>query len=176
MATITYEQFRMMLRVNKHRLDDELEIQPELLERIGNEVNTKNSRQIELKSNLEQVANRLAEDIREDEPKLTIGAVDAKVKREAQYKDAWVIYQSARAEHDRWSTLLEAWRNRSYSIKTLSDLYSAQYFSLNSTQIKAKSARTEQEAFEEGQRARAGIRAASVPKSEPAASTRRQLL
>ena len=30
----TYEQYRAMLPVNKHRLDDELEIQAQLMEQI----------------------------------------------------------------------------------------------------------------------------------------------
>ena len=174
--SISYDQFRAMLRVNKHRLDDELEIQAELLEKIGVECARQNSRQIDLKAKLEQIVGRLSEDIRDDEPKLTVGAVEAKVKREQDYQDAWTSYQSARAEHERWTVLQEAWRQRGFSIKTLADLYGSEYFKLDSTHIRAKAVRTEQEAFNQGQEARAGLRAASVPKSDPAPSKRRSLL
>ncbi len=65
---------------------------------------------------------------------MTVGAVDAKVKRDSGRIDKWEAYQRARATHEAWQGLLDAWRQKGFSIKTLADLYAAQYFSLSSTQ------------------------------------------
>lgn len=131
----TIETYRAMLPVSKHRLDDELEIQPDIMDRIATQVVIMNSRMIEAKDDLAKVEGRLAEDVRDDEPKATIGIIDAKVKRNPERARAWEKYQAARATHESWVGLLDAWRQKGYSIKTLADLYAAQYFTLNSHQV-----------------------------------------
>jgi len=128
---MTADEVRNMLRVNKHRLDDELEIQPEIMQRIADRVVLMNSRMLECKDDLARVESRLTEDIKEDEPRLTVGQLDAKVKRHADRTRAWQKFQAARAEYEEWTSLLESWRQKGYSLKTLSELYAAQYFSVN---------------------------------------------
>ena len=139
----TYEQFRAMLPVNKHRLDDELEIQAQFMEQISSETIRQNARMLEVKSNLEKLDGRLAAEFRDDEPKATVGAIEAMVKRDAGRVKQWEIYLAALSEHLKWQGLLDAWRQKGYSIKTLADLYSAQYFQLSSHQAQQRSERDE---------------------------------
>lgn len=134
----TYEQYRAMLPTHKHRLDDELELQAQVMEEISLEVTRKNSRQIDLKEEVARLDGRLAEDVREDDPKATIGSIDAKIKRNPERVKAWEVYQVARAEHEKWSGLLDAWKQKGYSIKTLADLYAASYFTLASHQARSR--------------------------------------
>jgi hypothetical protein len=131
----TIEQFRAMLRVNKHRLDDELEIQGELMDRISTQVVIFNSKMIEAKAELARAEGLLGEEIREAEPKITVGALESKVQRDRNRVGLWQKYQQARATHEAWTGLLDAWRQKGYSIKTLADLYAAQYITLTSTQV-----------------------------------------
>ncbi len=151
------EQYWAMLRVNKHRLDDELEIQPEIMDQISTQVVLRNNRMIEAKDDLARIEGRLADDVREDDPKAGVAFIDSRVRREPERIEAFRRYQQARAEHEAWQGLLEAWKQKGYSIKTLSDLYNANYFSLSSTQISARR-RSQDEASDD---ARAALRRAS---------------
>lgn len=153
----TLENYRNMLRVNKHRLDDELEIQGEIMERISTQVVTHNSAAIDAKEALVKVEGRLADDFRDDDPKATVGAIDAKVKRDPERVTRWEAYQRARAMHEAWQGLLDAWRQKGFSIKTLADLYASQYFSLSSTQ----SDQRQRERYDQVDAGRAALRRAS---------------
>ena len=144
----TLAQYKAMLYINRHRLDDELEIQADIMDRISTQVVILNSKMIEAKDDLAQTEGRLAEDVREDEPKLTVGMIEAKVKRDPTRLRAWQKYQAARADHEAWTGLLDAWRQKGYSIRTLADLYSAQYFTMSSTQLSDRQRRRNEETDE----------------------------
>lgn len=128
-----YDTYRKMLPVMKHRLDDELEVHPQVYEIISSRVVILNSRMLEAKQRLALREGRLGESIRSDFEKLTKAEVESKVQSHPDYREAWDQYQAARSEHERWSGLLDAWRQKGYSIKTLAELYSADYYSLTAT-------------------------------------------
>lgn len=163
------DQYRKMLQVNKNRLDDELEIQPDFMMRISSQVVTLNSRMIEHKDNLAQLEGRIAEEVKEGDPKLSLPVIDAKVKRDVNRIRSWQKLQACRAELEEWQGLLEAWKQKGYSIKTLADLYAAQYFSVDSTRISDR----QQKRDEEGSQMRGALRRAS---SQPVTSSRRRVL
>jgi len=58
----TYAQFRAILPTWKHRLDDDLEVQPQFMEQITSEVTPRNSRAIEAKVELSLVEGRFTKD------------------------------------------------------------------------------------------------------------------
>jgi hypothetical protein len=147
----TYEQFRAMLPVFKHRLDDELEVQAQIMEQISTEVVRRNAQLLESKQELDKIDGRLAEEAREDEPKSTVGAIAAKVKRDPDRVSAWMKYLACLSEHGRWEGLREAWKQKGFSIKTLADLYHSQYFQLSSTQSRERTDRADTQA--EGRKA-----------------------
>jgi hypothetical protein len=125
------QQYRNMLRINRHRLDDELEIQAELMDRISQQVNRLNSRMLEAKEQLLREEARLMEDISENaSSKMTVAQLEAAVRRHPDRKSAWSAYDRARYEFDEWEALRDAWKQRGFSIKTLADLYTSHYFTV----------------------------------------------
>lgn len=168
----TLEQYRTMLYVNKHRLDDELEIQGDIMDRISTEVVIRNTRMIEAKDDLAKTEGRIAEELRDGDVKLTVGMLDAKVKRDPDRARAWQKYQAARADHEAWGCLLDAWKQKGFSIKTLADLYAANYFTLNATQLSERQ-RNRNEQVDEGRAAlrRAGHQSRLVDPAEEASKT-----
>lgn len=181
MSNFTYEQLRAMLPVHKHRLDDELEIHAQIQELISYEVTTKNSRAIQFKDDLVKVEARLAEDYREEDPKITINGISNKVARASERIRAWEKYQDARSEHERWSGLLEAWKQKGYAIRNLGDLYASQYFVMQSHQRKdrpdrpdfAKTNEADQMAMEAQVRIKSRRREETLKESEQAPTRRR---
>lgn len=171
---ITYEQFRAMLPIHKHRLDDELEIQAQLQEQISHEATIRNSRMLEAKEELAKTEARVSDDLRDDDPKITVAAVQAKLYRDPKRVRAWQEYQAARAEFERWDGLLSAWKQKGFSIKTLADLYASQYFALQAHQRKDRPDRPgwiASNSTEDQDEARAKVRTASsrprAPEPEP---------
>jgi len=167
---ITYEQYRAMLPVHKHRLDDELEIQAQIMEQLSTEVIRLNARMLECKQALERIEGRLLFDFKDDDgPKLNAAQIDAKIKRDSGRVTAWQAYLQALSDHGKWQGLLDAWRQKGFSIKTLADLYASQYFQLHAHQVRQRNERTGNDP-EAQDRIRAELRIASrsaMPASEP---------
>ncbi len=163
----TIEVFRNMLRINKHRLDDELEIQAETQERISSHLAQLNSRQLELKKTLDQEAARIVAELKEAS-KISDTAADKEAKRDRAYITAWQAWLVARQEHEEWAGLYEAWKARGYQLKTLADLHGDQYFAVTSA-----GAPVVRPGQEDGMRSRireASARAAESKAPEPAAT------
>jgi len=128
----TLQKYRAMLPVNKHRLDDELEVQAEIQERISAEVVALNSSMLQAKDDLGKIESRLFLDLKDDGDKQTEAQIRARISRHEERVRAWRTFQEARQELELWEGLLKAWEKRGYSISTLADLYGRQYFSLRS--------------------------------------------
>ena len=128
----TIEVFRNMLRVNKHRLDDELEIQGETQERISSHLARLNSRQLELKKALDSTEAVVISRLKDNDPKLSNPIAEKEARRDRDYVAAWQAWSVARQEYEEWLGLYEAWKSRGYQLKTLADLYGDQYFMIDS--------------------------------------------
>lgn len=138
----TLQDYRNMLRINRHRLDDELEIQSEMMDRISQEVNKLNSRMLAAKEELLRVEARLMVEIAEDATtKLTVSQMEAAVRRHRDRRDAWNALDTARYAFDEWEALRDAWKQRGFSIKTLADLYTSHYFTISDHQVRDRSDR-----------------------------------
>ncbi len=138
MADISIDKFKAMLPIIKHRLDDELEIQPDIMGRIATQVVIHNSRMLEAKEELSRVEARLLEDLKYEESKVTKDHAEAKIRRHPDRIRAWEKYQQARADHEDWSFLLDAWKAKGFAISTLANLYHAQYYALDSHHVDQK--------------------------------------
>jgi hypothetical protein len=131
----TLQSYRAMLRVDRNSLDDELEIQAEKMDQISQQVNLLNSKMLKAKEDLLRTEARLAISIVEDSSaKMTAGQIDASIKRHRDRQEAWEAYEQARFNFDEWESLRDAWKQRGFSIKTLADLYTSQYFSIRDHQ------------------------------------------
>lgn len=125
--------FRDMLALSRHSLDDALEIQAAVMEAISHRCAELKSIAESAKDDLATVEAALAIELKQDDAKISVNMLDAAVQRAPRRTLCWVTYQEARQEHEEWVGLLAAWTARGYNIKTLSDLYGAQYFQLDST-------------------------------------------
>lgn len=176
----TLNDYRNMLRINRHRLDDELEIQAEVMDRISQEVNKLNSQMLSAKEELLRVEARLMTEIAEDAPsKMTVAQIEAAVRRHKDRRDAWIKYDTARYSFDEWEALRDAWKQRGFSIKTLADLYTSHYFTISDHQARDRSDR-DQDRISRHQKEhldrRAAMNEARREKTEEAPAPRRRTL
>ena len=125
-------EIRNMLKINRHRLDDELEVHSEIMDRIGQRVVKLNGRQIELKRQMEITEAKVISRLKDDDPKMTNPIAEKEAKGSRDYETAWKAYQVARAEHEEWEVVQKAWYQRGFDIKALGDLFGNQYFALDS--------------------------------------------
>lgn len=130
--------FRSRLRINKHRLDDELEVQAECQERIASRVTALEARALELKEELAKVEARLTEDFHSEE-RGTKDAREAKVRRHPERVKAWERHQEALQAASQWAGLLDAWKAKGKDLQALARLFGDSYFSL--TQVSGPSTR-----------------------------------
>lgn len=124
--------FEGMLRINKHRLDEELELQAEIQWRISEEMNSAGAKVAELKDRLGQVEAEAAKALLEQFP----GLGDAKIKDQVRASPmrirASAAYNSAKTIHERWISMHSAWVSRGFSLKSLCDLHHSDYFAVSS--------------------------------------------
>lgn len=126
-------EYTAALRVDKHRLDDELEVQAESQYHISQEVARKNSDVQAAKDALAAVEARLTLDLKSHEPKLTAEQLKALVQRHRDRAAAWQAWAAAREEYEMWLGLLEAWRQKGYALSKLAELHGQQYYAPSST-------------------------------------------
>ena len=167
-----YDNYRKMLIVNKHRLDDELEVHADILERIGNECVRLEARAIELKDALARKEAQLTEELREeDDRKVTKDQIEARVVRHRERISAFESHQMARVEHQRWERLYEAWKARDFAVRKLADLFGTHYFA-NDPVVNRERERRNNELDER----RAELRRASAQASSDGTSSRRRIV
>lgn len=152
--------YRQMLRVNRHRLDEELELQAEMQERIGRMVAKVNSYMLEQKKGLEATEAEVIDDLKSNDSKLSNPVAEKEARRSKQYTAAWRAYQVARQDYEEWAALYEAWKQRGYSMRGLADLYRDQYFAV--TYVNGANQLTDRELLNKARQA-----LAPKPKEEP---------
>ena len=127
----TIDHYRSRLRIDKHALDDEIEVQAQYQDEISRELAAANSRMLLAKDVLARTEARVYADLKSD--KVSDTAANLQVKRSADRIRDWQDWMDARQEHEEWLGLYDAWQRRGYSIKTAADLYVAQYFSVGTS-------------------------------------------
>ena len=136
-----YQQAARLLRIDKHRLDDELETHSDCMCQVSDAVARANTVHLTAKDNLAKVEARVYQTYKESGVKATAADLDGMVTRHPDRVKAWETFQVAREEYERWLGMAEAWRQRSYTITKLADLYCGQYFSLTLTSTTDKDTR-----------------------------------
>lgn len=148
---ITLDTVRAHVRINRHRLDEELELQPEFAFWIGRKVATLEARTAAAADDLKRVEARISIDTRERAEKTTEKEVEATVRRHRDRIAAFEAHNLLVLELGEWRAAQEAWSQRSYSLKDLANLYSSEYWATRSTSV---SAATDREISMEGARLR----------------------
>lgn len=126
----TLEQYENMLRTNKDRLDEELEIQAELQYRIGAEVARLNSKMIEAKDKLARIEGEVIDRVKERDSKATVDQAKARMLADPHRQQAWSVYQELREVFERWTALYDAWVTKGYKMADLGALFAADYFAV----------------------------------------------
>lgn len=131
---MVYTDVLNMLHINKHRLDDELEIQSEMLNRISEEMTRAGAKEIEAKETCEQSEAELFLDLtsKTSANKMTKDQAEATIKTDAFCTKQRKLYYTAKTEHNKWKGLFESWKARGYDLKALGQLHADQYFQLDS--------------------------------------------
>lgn len=126
-------EFRDRLRIDKHNLDGELEIQSECQERIGRQVEALTTSVARLKRMMEATEADVLEEVKRDDPKLSNPLAEKEVRRNSKFIRAWEEYHTLKQELGEWTRLYEAWVARGYSLKDLASLHGQQYYTVDST-------------------------------------------
>lgn len=153
----TIQDFRKMLLIHKHRLDDEFELQAESQFHIGEIMVKAQSKYDQAKEKLAYVEARLYKEISEGDEKLSDSKIRARIVLEPEYADAKEVAAVAKYDYGIAYEIHEAWRQRGYSLKGLADLYVANYYSPSD----AKGG--DEDEYKSNREAAARARAASKP-------------
>lgn len=125
-------EFRALLKIDKHRLDEDLTYNSELQEQIGREVAKRNTVMLRAKRELDEAESAAFARLKRGDEKMTNPQAEKAAKSDRHYLLAWDAYQEARQAHEEWESLHKAWVTRSYDMKALGELFGAQYFALDS--------------------------------------------
>lgn len=135
------DSFRRLLRINKNRLDDELELQADVMDRLSERIAKLIAEADGLENELKLTEARLFRQFKDDDEKLTDKAAESAVKRHQERARALERYSAASYDLRLWQGLYEAWKAKGYAINKLCDLYAAQYFTKDSHSISSRSDR-----------------------------------
>ena len=128
---LTKGQIEALLPIDKNRLDDALEVQAQMTYEITAEIIAASTRMVWCKEDLDKIDAEIYVSLR-DGSKTTEGEIKANQLLDNRNKGAFASYQDAKRDHERWVSLLDAWRARGFSLTTLANLHSANYFAVNS--------------------------------------------
>lgn len=127
-----FEELKAGLRFSKNDLDSALIEQPVLFHRVSEEFAKAVSRRDEARNEREAVRARLDAVIRrqyaKDSAKLTEAQLTAMIQGEEDFIEAQDNYSKLGHAADRWQALKEAFQQRSYVLKDMVQLYSANYY------------------------------------------------
>lgn len=127
MTVATYEQYKGMLRVDKLRLDDELELHADVRQRIAEEVARLNTRMLESQDELKRVESRALEDAKDGN---TEAVAKGKALRDPDRRRAFAVFQERRETYEMWKELLESWDAKGHKLRDLGSLYIGDYFAI----------------------------------------------
>jgi hypothetical protein len=126
----TLDNYRNMLRANKLRLDDELEVQAQVQEELGREVARLSARVLELKDELAAVEGEALDRFKDQDPRATVDQCKGRMIRDDRRVVAWGKLHQVRLAHDEWDAVLQAWITKGYKLADLGALYAADYFAV----------------------------------------------
>lgn len=141
MLQLTQQTVNAMLRVVKHRLDDELEMQGEMAAHIGREVARQEQRVKAAQETLDDVEARLRLEFKERLTGYTVPEIGAKVQMDPDRKAAVVALHNTQREYKEWVALYDAWKQRSHALTNLAKLHGTDYYAQQSPSITDSRAR-----------------------------------
>lgn len=124
---------RGRLRINKHALDDELEVQAELQDHICRHVAQLQAQLQEQKDALQRLEHELGEDVRlSTRARVSRDTVLAAIGNRREFQQAQDRVTTLRTQVQEAQGLLDAWTARGHALRTLAQLQMAGYYSSSS--------------------------------------------
>lgn len=124
--------YQGMIRIRKHHLDDELEMQAELLHKISDCTVRAKSDAMAAKDELDRIEGSIYSDAKQEHPKATVPELQGITMRNPARRESWKKYQQARQDQEEWEGLHEAWKSRGFALRALVDLRLASYYTSDS--------------------------------------------
>jgi adenylate kinase family enzyme len=123
-------ELKEYLKIDKHRLDEELEEQPMLLFQISEAFVQAAAERDMLKEQLATIDANLDFDVRSDygDKKYTEAMVKNEIQTDKKHDTAMLKYLDAKKQADLLAALKEAFQSRGYMLRDLASLYTANYY------------------------------------------------
>lgn len=129
---IKIDEFRVMLRINKHDLDTELIRHAETQEHIGRELAWRERQLSEFKDIMESIEHDKVNAAKDSAVKVTVEQAKGEARKHPAWRAARGNYQGLQQDVAEWQQLIDAWRTRGFNLKTLADLYTSKYYERDS--------------------------------------------
>lgn len=131
-AAFDFAEFQTLLRIDRHNLDEEVERQPELYYKIAAEEARVRSRFDASKNALELVTANIDGEIRskalKNDEKITEAVVRAKISQDKRCVQATEDQLKLKRRLDLLTALKDSFRQRSYMLRDLVELYTSGYY------------------------------------------------
>ena len=136
MNSMTLQDAREAIKIDKFNLDEELVQQPILYETVAAHAVVAQSRADKLKKDREQTEYTLAKDIRsyaaQTGTKKTEKGIDEEIKTTPAWYETQEEYEQAVTTASQWSVMQEAFKQRAFMLRDLVQLSISQYNMSNS--------------------------------------------
>lgn len=127
------EEFRKRLRIDKHGLDDCIEEQPVVFDRVAQQTATtialRDAKKLELEKTYARISMGYRREFSKQGKKITEEFLRQTVLTDEEYDSVQQDYLTYKDEADQWIALKEAFQQRGYMLRDLANLYVAGYFS-----------------------------------------------
>ena len=131
-----YDEYRGLLQIDKHAMDDMWLAQPSIVQEIGERVALETSRRDEAKDELADITAVADGEVRElhadDDKKPSETAIKNEVKQDLRVVRAQKRLRQLELNVARLQTLSESFRTRKHALQDLTTLWTAGYFTSNS--------------------------------------------
>lgn len=138
MAQLDTAEFTRYLRIDKQALDDEIVQQPGLFYRVCEAYVEAAAERDAAKEHLAMVDAGLDGEARHraevDGEKITEGAIRGKVVLHKKHEAAFNAYVTAKTRADKLEAMKDSFKQRSFMLRDLAQLYVANYYESNSVQ------------------------------------------
>ena len=128
----TLAQYRNMLRINKHRLDEELEIHAQVLDEIGRHAAGMERNLARIEAEHDGIIAGFNRRCRVNDPKISVAALLDENALDRTCGASAAALADAKQVSAEWAALHKAWYQRGFDLKALGELFIAQYFGLDS--------------------------------------------
>lgn len=130
------KEIERRLFVDKHHLDDELEIQAQMQYLISSKVADLAEELSSAKESLRIAEANLIKEHSIKDAKKTVKQLDSAVQLSDVYQAASEEVRDIQKELDKAHGLLDAWKQKGFALKALADLSMTNYYAIDSTSVR----------------------------------------